>query len=146
MPREAAKWRIRMKKRRNFKDVKGSATIEMAYIAPMTIFIIASIITIVFYFFDKNIMIGAAAETATIAAQLERQEDFSGEIAIEEIFRERVEGKLILFNQYEVWVNQSSKRITVDVRASKGPSEISVSQSAEIMKPEKEIRRRMELL
>ena len=134
-----------MKKRRNFKNLKGSATIEMAYIAPMTIFIIASIITIVFYFFDKNVMLGAAAETATIGAQLERREDFNGEVGLEEIFHERVEGKLILFNHYEFHVDQSSKRITVEIKASKGPREISISQSAEIMKPEKGIRRRMEM-
>lgn len=89
-------------------------------------------------------MIGAAAETATIGAQLERQEDFGGEIGLEEIFHERVDGKLILFSHYEVQVNQSSRRITVEIKASKGPREISISQSAEIMKPEKGIRRRME--
>jgi len=122
------------------KKVKGSATIEMAYIAPMTLFIIMSIITIVFYFFDKNIIISGALETATIGAQLERQEVVELQLELEDVFRERVENKLIMFRDVEVSVVQSSKRVTVVVRSSKGPKVISVEQSAEILIPEKRIR------
>ena len=122
------------------KEVKGSATIEMAYIAPMALFIIMSIITIVFYFFDKNIIIGGALETATIGAQLERQEVVELQLELEDVFRERVENKLIMFRNVEVSVEQSSKRVTVIVRSSKGPKVISVEQSAEILKPERRIR------
>jgi hypothetical protein len=122
------------------REVRGSATIEMAYIAPMTLFIIMSIITIVFYFFDKNIIIAGALETATIGAQLERQEVVEMQLELEDVFSERVENKLIMFRDYEVFVRQSSSRITVNVRSSKGPKEISVEQSAEILKPEEKIR------
>lgn len=124
-----------------FKEVKGSATIEMAYIAPMTLLIIMSIITIVFYFFDKNIIITGAMETATIGAQMERQEKVDTAMDLEDIFNERVAGKLIMFRDYEVHVEKSSKKITVYARSSKGPKEISVEQSAEILKPENTIRR-----
>ena len=126
--------------RGKLREVKGSATIEMAYIAPMTLFIIMSIITIVFYFFDKNIIIGGALETATIGAQLERQEVVELQLELEDVFRERVENKLIMFRDVEVSVTQSSKRVTVAVRSSKGPKVISVEQSAEILIPEKRIR------
>jgi len=122
------------------KEVKGSATIEMAYIAPLTLLIIMSIITIVFYFFDKNIIIGGALETATIGAQLERQEVVELQLELEDVFHERVENKLIMFRDVEVSVTQSSKRVTVVVRSSKGPKVISVEQSAEIVIPEKRIR------
>ena len=122
------------------KQVKGSATIEMAYIAPLTLLIIMSIITIVFYFFDKNIIIGGALETATIGAQLERQEVVELQLELEDVFHERVENKLIMFRDVEVSVTQSSKRVTVVVRSSKGPKVISVEQSAEIVIPEKRIR------
>ena len=127
-------------RRRKLKEVKGSATIEMAYIAPITLFIIMSIITIVFYFFDKNIIIGGALETATIGAQLERQEVVDLQLELEDVFRERVENKLIMFRDVEVSVAQSSKRVTVVARSSKGPKVISVEQSAEILIPEKRIR------
>jgi hypothetical protein len=122
------------------REVRGSATIEMTYIAPMTLFIIMSIITIVFYFFDKNIIIGGALETATIGAQLERQEVVEMQLELEDVFSERVENKLIMFRNYEISVEQSSSRVTVNVRSSKGPKEISVEQSAQILKPEKKIR------
>jgi hypothetical protein len=122
------------------REVRGSATIEMAYIAPMTLFIIMSIITIVFYFFDKNIIIGGALETATIGAQLERQEVVEMQLELEDVFSERVENKLIMFRDYEISVEQSSSRVTVKVRSSKGPKEISVVQSANILRPERRIR------
>lgn len=125
---------------KKLKEVKGSATIEMAYIAPMTLLIIMSIITIVFYFFDKNIIISGAMETATIGAQMERQEKVDVIMGLEEVFDERVAGKLIMFRDYNVSVEQSSRRVTVYVRSSKGPKEISVEQSAEILKPENRIR------
>ena len=126
--------------RERLKEVKGSATIEMAYLAPMALLIIMSIITIVFYFFDKNIIIGGAMETATIGAQLERQEVVEMQIELEQVFYERVENKLIMFREVEVSVEQSSRRVTVRVRSAKGPKVISVEQSAEILKPEKRIR------
>jgi len=126
--------------RKRLKEVKGSATIEMAYLAPMTLLIIMSIITIVFYFFDKNIIIGGALETATIGAQLERQEVVEMQLELEQVFYERVENKLIMFRDVEVSVEQSSRRVTVSVRSAKGPKVISVEQSAEILKPEKRIR------
>ena len=122
------------------KEVKGSATIEMAYIAPMTLLIIMTIITIVFYFFDKNILISGAMETATIGAQMERQEKVDVAMSLEEVFDERVAGKLIMFRDYDVSVEQSRKRVTVYVRSSKGPREIVVEQTAEILKPEGRIR------
>jgi len=122
------------------REVKGSATIEMAYIAPMTLLIIMTIITIVFYFYDKNILISGAMETATIGAQMERQEKVDVSMSLEEVFDERVAGKLIMFRDYDVSVEQSRKRVTVYVRSSKGPREIVVEQSAEIVKPERRIR------
>jgi len=120
---------------------KGSATIEMAYIAPMTMLIIMAIIYIVFFFYDKNIVIGAAAETAAIGAGLERREDIKDEINLEELFNERVNGKLVMYRNYEVSVDKSGKTISVNVRVSRGPLGFSISQSAEIMMPETTIRR-----
>jgi Flp pilus assembly protein TadG len=128
-----------MKKRR-MKTLKGSATIEMAYIAPMTLLMIMVIITIVFYFYDKNVIIGGAMETATIAAQLERQEKEDIEMEIQGIFEERVRNKLIMFTNAQVQVEKSSRQVTVYVTASKGPRVISVTQRAEIPTPEEKIR------
>jgi len=122
------------------REIKGSATIEMAYIAPMTLLIIMTIITIVFYFFDKNILVSGAMEAATIGAQMERQEKVDVAMTLEEVFDERVAGKLVMFRDYDVSIEQSRRRVTVYVRSLKGPREIVIKQTAEILKPERRIR------
>ena len=120
---------------------KGSATIEMAYIGPMTVLIIMVIIYIVFFFFDKNIVIGAAAETATIGAALERREDINDEIDLEDVFIRKVDGKLVMYRNYELSVEKTGDKVFVNVTVSKGLLGFSISQGTEVTKPETIIRR-----
>ncbi|MCL2865251.1 MAG: pilus assembly protein [Lachnospiraceae bacterium] len=123
------------------KELKASATIEMAYIVPITLFIIMAIIFIVFYFHDKNILIGAAAETAVIGTQVERRKDIKGTVDLEDVFAGRVENKLIIFPNHQVRVEQSRKEITVYVSAEKGWLQLHIKQGAYKMEPEASIRR-----
>ncbi len=51
------------------KKVRGSATVEMAYMMPVIFLVFVSAIYMVFYLHDKNIVIGAAYETAIVGAQ-----------------------------------------------------------------------------
>lgn len=51
------------------KKVRGSATVEMAYMMPVIFLAFVSAIYMVFYLHDKNIVIGAAYETAIVGAQ-----------------------------------------------------------------------------
>ena len=44
--------------------LKGSFTVEMAFLMPMILFLIMGCIRISFYYHDKNIIAGAAYETA----------------------------------------------------------------------------------
>ena len=44
--------------------LKGSFTVEMAFLIPMILFLIMGCIRISFYYHDKNIIAGAAYETA----------------------------------------------------------------------------------
>ena len=63
------------KKSKAKRTVSGVITVEMTYIVPMIFFIFVMIIYTVFYYHDKNILIGAAGETAVVAAQMTRQRD-----------------------------------------------------------------------
>ena len=58
--------------------LRGSVTVEMAYILPTVIMIFLLIVYTVFYYHDKNILNAAAGETAVLGAQLERQRGKEG--------------------------------------------------------------------
>ena len=77
------------------KAVKGVITVELSYIIPIILSVFMVIIYTVFYFHDKNILIGAAAETAVLGAQLERKPDESGQTDLTGFCRQRIAGKLI---------------------------------------------------
>ena len=49
--------------------LKGSFTVEMAFLIPMILFLIMGCIRISFYYHDKNIIAGAAYETAVREVQ-----------------------------------------------------------------------------
>ena len=51
-------------KERKQRWLKGSFTVEMAFLMPMILFLIMGCIRISFYYHDKNIIAGAAYETA----------------------------------------------------------------------------------
>ena len=67
------------KKSKAKRTVSGVITVEMTYIVPMIFFIFVMIIYTVFYYHDKNILIGAAGETAVVAAQMTRKPETEGQ-------------------------------------------------------------------
>ena len=77
--------------------MNGVITVEMSYILPMVFWTFLAVIYMIFYFHDKNIMIGAAAETAVVGAQLERKPDEKDRTDLEGFYQQRIAGKLILF-------------------------------------------------
>ena len=97
------------KKSKAKRTVSGVITVEMTYIVPMIFFIFVMIIYTVFYYHDKNILIGAAGETAVVAAQMTRKPETEGQTDLTEFYRERIQGKLILFPRAEVTVEESEK-------------------------------------
>ena len=122
------------------KEVKGSITVESAFIVPMIFLIIVLIIHAVLYYHDKNILIGAASEVATVAAERARREELQeGEML--ELFAGRVAGKLTFFGTPQATIYQDGNKITVEARATGKGMEVAVSQSAGIRKTEQKIRR-----
>ena len=53
--------------------LKGSFTVEMAFLIPMILFLIMGCIRISFYYHDKNIIAGAAYETAVTGSTKVRE-------------------------------------------------------------------------
>lgn len=124
--------------------VKGSVTIEMAYILPIVLLVFLLVIYTVFYYHDKNILIGAAAETAVTGTQAARQKG-KEEVDLQSFYRERVNGKLILLRITEIEVSKSKAKIEVSVSAGNGKMHVSVIQRARIPKPEDKIRKKRQL-
>lgn len=100
------------RERKQREDVKGSATVEMSYIMPLLLLLFLFITYTVFYYHDKLILNGAAAETAVLGAQLERKKE-AADYDLEEIFEERIKGKLIYMTDVDVSVQRDEDEITV---------------------------------
>ena len=129
-----------MKKKERFKkDMKTSTVIEMSYIMPVFLFLFLLIMYTVFYYHDKAVLNGAAAETAVLGAQAERRKE-TKEYDLEKIFHERTEGKLIFLTGANVTVQKDEKEITVSVSAQKNLMRLSICQKAAIVNPEEKIR------
>ena len=123
------------------KYLNGSATLEMAYIMPFVIFMIISLILVVFYFHDKNILIGAGKETVIIGSELKRQPLLAKEVDLNQVFQDKVGEKLLLFSDYDADIQEQSGKISLNVQAEKGWMSLTVFQSTVIPKPERSIRR-----
>ena len=129
-----------MKKKERFKkDMKASTVIEMSYIMPVFLFLFLLIMYTVFYYHDKAVLNGAAAETAVLGAQVERRKE-TKEYDLEKIFHERTEGKLIFVTGANGTVQKDEKEITVSVSAQKNLMRLSICQKAAIVNPEEKIR------
>ena len=102
------------------KKVKGSATVELAYMMPVIFLAFIVTIYIIFYFHDKNILIGAAYETAVVGAQKVRWDEEDAESQMKQLFKERIKGKFIFFAQASAEIEIGEKAVSVNARAAKG--------------------------
>lgn len=138
------KMRMRRIKAPDTNGLKGSVTVEMAYILPTVIMIFLLIVYTVFYYHDKNILNAAAGETAVLGAQLERRRGNEG-TDLQNFYRERADGKLILLHLTGINITKSKKQVEVQAYAQKGRMRVSVVQRAVITKAEEKIRLKRKL-
>lgn len=131
---ECRKSRIRIYKAR------GSMTVEMSFLMPIILFLIMGCILAVFYYHDKNILSGASYETAVVGSTKAREKDGVEEGELEELFRQRVGKKCILFSEAQVAVSVRKTEIEVAASASRLGMQVSVSKKAAVTDPEKYIR------
>lgn len=111
----------------------------MAYIIPLFFLIFVIIIHTVFYFHDKAVLNGAAAETAVAGAQMIRRKG-TAEYDLDGFFMERIKGKLIYMTDVEVNTTEDEDQITVSVSAQRKGMELEIRQCSKIVKPEERIR------
>lgn len=117
-------------------------TVELAYLFIVLLSMFIMIIHAIFYYHDKNILQGAASETAVLWAQLERRQEDYKEMSAETFCQNRINGKLILFSSVSVSAAQSDEEIDVTVSAEKGFMKVSVRGTAAVVKPEDKIRKK----
>lgn len=117
-------------------SLKGSATIEMAYLMPMFLVLFFLLVTLTFYFHDKCVLYATAYETAVIGAQKERIPNAYSEEELVDYFQERSLKKLIFFSDVNATVEKGLEYFQVDVTASKNGWKIHAEEKAMIMRTE----------
>lgn len=115
-------------------------TVEMSFLMPIILLLIMGSVLSVFYFHDKNIVAGAAYETAVVGGTKVREKDGVDSGELESLFEERVGDKCILFAGIDVSVEADDKQIEVQARAARRKMKISVVKRAPVTQPEQEIR------
>ena len=85
----------------NERGLKGVITVELSYLLPIILMIFLTVVYVTFYYHDKNILIGAASETAAVGAQLERKPDENVQTDLAGFYQDRILAKLILFSGAE---------------------------------------------
>lgn len=124
--------------RRNY--VNGSFTVEMSLLMPMILFLIMCCVLACFYYHDKNIIAGAAYETAVIGSTKAREKDGVSEEKLNTLFKERAGRKCILFQGARVTSSVGEEEIHVSATTKKGNMSLAVECSAAVTEPEKYIR------
>lgn len=122
------------------KMLKGSMTVEMSFLMPIILLLIMSSILAAFYFHDKNVLAGAAYETAVVGSTKVREADKVTGGELEALFRERAGGKCILFAGSSARASINKKEIRIRASAHKGRFGLSVEKKAAVTEPEDYIR------
>ena len=120
--------------------VSGNSVIEMSYIMPLFFSLFVIIIHTVFYYHDKNILMGTAYEAAVVHSQKKRSPEACTIAETEQSFEIAARKRMLLFSAVNLTIEETDQKITVQGIAWKGKMKISVSQSAAVTEPEKFIR------
>ena len=125
--------------------LRGSLTVEMSFLMPLILLLLMSCILAIFYFHDKNILAGAAYETAAVAGTKIREKEKTDAAELEALFQERIQGKCILFPTPDAQVEIKRQEITVRANVQRGRFGLSVEKKIPVTEPEKTIRDRKRL-
>lgn len=118
------------------KKVRGSLTIEAAYVIPLILMVVGVVFFILFYCHDKNILLGTAHETAVYGAG---QKDVD-ESMLEVYFTQKIKGKLLLFTKAESQIRIEERAVHVSCRGIYGKVTLQVACFVKKTDPEGYIR------
>ena len=119
--------------------LKGSSTIEMAYIMPIIFFILLSIFHIIFYYHDKSILNGVVCEAVTVGVKEVRNKG-KETIELEKFCIDRITGKMIYFSNPKFSTVYSKDRVEVKATMKRGPLKVFIKRETKVPYPEKSIR------
>lgn len=122
------------------RSLRGSMTVEASFLLPLLLLLVMNSVLAAFYFHDKNILSGAAYETAVVGSTKMREKEQIKQGELQALFRERVGQKCILFAGSSARVQIGEQEICVEAVARKGRFGISVLKKAAVTQPEKAIR------
>lgn len=123
-----------------FASLNGSFTVEMSILMPFILFLIMGCMLASFYYHDKNIIAGAAYETAVVGSTKAREKEGISESELNELLKERIGRKCILFSRVRSVCSVNEEEIRISATARKKRMTLSVESSAAITDPEKYIR------
>ena len=118
------------------RKVKGSFTVEAAFLIPFLLFLFGMLIQVLFYYHDKNVLMAKSMEAAVYGSG--RQSP--NETEVQEYFRTAISGKLLLFTEVEQNVEIEEKQVTVNCNARKNKMTVAAKGVAFITSPEQFIR------
>lgn len=120
------------------QKLRGSFTIEATYIIPLILLVLGVVFHVLFYYHDKNILLGTAHEVATYGASLESV----NKEELEEYFSSRVKGKLLLFTnaEKEIDIDIEEKKVSVRCTAKKRGMSLGVECGVNRTDPEDYVR------
>lgn len=118
------------------QKLRGGLTIELAYLFPMILLVLGVLLHVMFYYHDKNILLGTAHETAAYGAGLDEVQE--GEL--ENYFTVRLRGKLLLFMNIEKEIQMNEKKVVVACHAKKRTMSLRIECSVNRTDPEAYIR------
>ncbi|WP_461811605.1 TadE family protein [Faecalimonas sp.] len=127
------------------KMMKGSLMVEAAYILPVIFLSFILGVYMLFYFHDKNILLGAGYETTIVGSQKMKWNEENIEEKMSKFFRDRVRGKMIFFSKPKVTVQCKNNILSVDATVKKRKVILKVHQEKEIKTPEKYIRKKRKI-
>ena len=125
----------------NGKDkLKAVMTVEMSFLIPIIVFLFMGIVLSMFYYHDKNVINGAAYETAVTGSIKMREKEGVSEAELKEFCKDRIDGKCFFLVSYYIDVSIDKEEVVVGISAWKGRFRLSVLKKAAITTPEKRIR------
>lgn len=118
------------------RTMKGSMTVEAAYIIPLILMVFGASITLLFYYHDKTLLLSATQEAAVYAG--------SGEEKSEKKIREHLEilvkGRMLLFDDFQVSVVTKERTTDISCTAKNNLLSLQVQSHMERTNPEDYIR------
>lgn len=118
------------------RKLSGTFTIEAAVIVPLILFVFSVLMFILFYYHDKNILLGTAHETAAIGSSRQGMEKEE----LEQYFASRIRGKLLLFTWVQSEVQLEEEKVFVVCKARKNRMSLKVECKGVKTEPEDYIR------